>query len=233
MNWYKHLQLFTVILVFISSSCTSNTNDPEFLEKVSGRYLYTEDEVIKVYANDAKLLLDWRGAEAIEPKKIDDDTFYVKEMNAKIAFRTNPEDQKDYLVFLPKKKNDTIAFIHNKVSEDYKLPSQYLKDGNYEKALESYLKIQSKDSLNPIVNRRRLNRLGYKHLREDEIEKAIAIFKINIALYPNSKNTYDSLAEGYEKKKDTVNSLIFYKKVLDIDSDNSRAKRKINELEKK
>ena len=233
MNRYTPLQLITVILVFISSSCTSNTNDPEFLENVSGRYLYTEDEVIKVYSNDAKLLLDWRGAEAIEPKKIDDDTFYVKEMNAKIAFRTNPEDQKDYLVFLPKKKNDTIAYIHKKVAEDYKLPSQYLKEGNYEKALESYLNIQAKDSLNPIVARRRLNNLGYRHLRADEFEKAIAVFKINIALYPNSKNPYDSLAEAYEKKKDTVNSLIYYKKVLDIDSDNSRAKRKIKELEKK
>ncbi len=232
MNQHKPLQFLIVILVVLSS-CTSNTNDPEFLSKVSGRYLYTEDEVIKVYSNDSKLLLDWRGAEAIEPKKIDDETFYVKEMNAKIAFRMNPTDQKDYLVFLPKKETDTIAFIHKKVSDDYKLPSQYLNEGDYDNALESYLKIQSKDSLNPIVDRRRLNSLGYRHLRADEIEKAIAVFKINIALYPNSKNPYDSLAEAYEKKKDTVNSLIYYKKVLDIDSDNSRAKRKINELEKK
>jgi len=154
-------------------------------------------------------------------------------MNAKISFKTNPEDQKEYLVFLPKKKEAAIEYIHEKVDDSFKLPSEYLEDGDYEKALESYLLIKEKDSLNPIIEERRLNRMGYNHLRNNRIEKAIHIFKINIALHPYAKNTYDSLADVYEERKDTANAILYYKKVLEIDSDNRRAKRHLNDLEKK
>lgn len=42
-----------------------------------------------------------------------------------------------------------------------------------------------------------VNIMGYEHLLAGDIKGAIAIFKLNTVAYPNSPNTYDSLADGY------------------------------------
>ena len=224
----------TTLLVFATAlmmmSCTSNTNDPEFLEKVSGRYLFNADETVLIYAKDDVLLLDWRGATAIEPSKLNDDTFYVKEMNAKIQFLTNPADQKDYLVFLPKNKEDSIEYVHKKMDADEKIPSKHLEDGNYQKALEGYLAIKKQDSLSPIIRHWDINRKGYYHLRKGETDLAIDIFKINVALHPTEPNVYDSLGEAYLKTNDTIKAIENYEKALKYDSGNNRLKRKLEKL---
>jgi tetratricopeptide (TPR) repeat protein len=228
-----NLILYSLTLTFILISCTSNSNDPDFLKNVEGHYLYTEDETVKVYSKDNILLLDWRGAENIKPSKLNDNTFYVKEMNSKIQFLTNPEDQKQYLVFVPKEKEKQIEYVHAKVSDDFKLPSEYLEEGNYTKALEGYLAIKAKDSLSPILNRRGFRNKGYNYLGRDSIDLAIKIFKINVALHPTKSNPYDNLGEAYLKNKDTVNSLASYKKALEFDSGNRRIKRTIEKLQGK
>ncbi|MCD4692923.1 MAG: hypothetical protein K8R79_08415 [Calditrichales bacterium] len=47
-----------------------------------------------------------------------------------------------------------------------------------------------------------LNQLGYQILGQEEIEKAIQIFKQNVKTYPESVNVYDSLGEAFEKAGD-------------------------------
>ena len=42
-----------------------------------------------------------------------------------------------------------------------------------------------------------VNFMGYEHLQAGDIKAAIAIFRLNTVAYPNSPNTYDSLADGY------------------------------------
>jgi dienelactone hydrolase len=42
-----------------------------------------------------------------------------------------------------------------------------------------------------------VNTIGYDHLQAGEIQGAIEIFKLNVAGFPNSPNTYDSLSDGY------------------------------------
>jgi len=70
-----------------------------------------------------------------------------------------------------------------------------------------------------------INSAGYKYLEADRIMDAINIFKLNIKLYPESANAYDSLGEAYEKNKEFESAAkyyeIAYKKAL-----NSSAKRK-------
>jgi uncharacterized protein len=46
---------------------------------------------------------------------------------------------------------------------------------------------------------RPLNRLGYAALQEGELKRAIEIFRLNVALHPDSANVYDSLGEALEK----------------------------------
>ena len=43
-----------------------------------------------------------------------------------------------------------------------------------------------------------VNQLGYQFMAAKKLDEAIAVFKRNVELYPNSANVYDSLAEGLE-----------------------------------
>jgi tetratricopeptide (TPR) repeat protein len=214
-------------------SCSKNSNDQVFVEQYSGRYLYNSDEIIEVYFENNILFLKWSGANKITPLKTDDDTFFVKEMNEKIQFLTNPMDQKKYMVLVPKEDNENIVYNYRKLDDAEKLPNEYLKEFNYDKALEGYLAIKTKDSLDINIKEGNFNSLGYEELNKNNYEYAIGIFKINVALYPDSPNVYDSLGEAFMKSGDTVAAINNYKKSLALDSGNRRAKDIIKKLEKK
>lgn len=223
--------IFTVALILIFS-CTNKTNTPEFIKKTSGNYLYNSDEVIQIYFEDNELLMKWRGANNIKPLKVNNTTFFVKEMNEKIQFLTNPSNKQDYIVLVPKDENKPLEYNYKKLLENEIIPSEYLKNNEYNKALEGYLAIQKNDSLDPSIKENIFNRLGYKELRNKNNEKAIQIFKINVELYPSSSNVFDSLGEAFMKNGDTAKAIINYQKSLELDSGNSRAKRQLKKLQK-
>jgi two-component SAPR family response regulator len=222
-----------IIVSLIIFSCNNPKNSESFIKKTTGRYLYNSDELIEVYFKENVLYLKWKGATEIKPLKINDDTFFVKEMNEKIQFLTNPSDKKEYIVLVPKEKGKAIIYNYKKLEENEKIPGEYLKNSEYSKALQGYLAIQKKDSLDSAIKESDFNSFGYKELRNKNFEKAIQIFSINVALYPNSSNVYDSLGEAYMKSGDTINAINNYKKSLALDSENKRAKRNIKRLEKK
>ena len=227
----KRLSPFFLILIFLG--CQGNTNNEEFIEKAAGRYLYNSDEIIEVYFNESNLYLKWRGANAIKPLKVEEETFFVKEMNEKIQFLKNPTNGEDYLVLLPKNENEEIQYNYKKIAKNQKIPSEYLNNNEFVKALEGYLDIKKQDSLDASIKESNFNSMGYKELRNKNYTKAVKIFNINIALYPNSSNVYDSYAEALMKTGDTVLAVTNYKKSLKLDSGNSRAKRFIEKYDKK
>jgi tetratricopeptide (TPR) repeat protein len=230
----KSKSILSIVIFLLIISCTNNTkNSQAFIQKTAGRYLYNSDELIEVYFKGNVLFLKWRGATAIKPLKIGKNTFYVKEMNEKIQFKTNPTDKKEYIVLVPKEKGKSITYNYKKLDTNEKIPSEYLKNNEFDKAVEGYLAIQKQDSLDTAINENDFNSLGYKEIRKKNFNKAIQLFRINVALYPNSSNVYDSLAEAYMKKGDTAQAIINYKKSLALDSGNKRAKKYLLQLEKK
>ncbi len=136
----KSKSIFSLVILLLIISCTKPTkNNQAFIQKTTGRYLYNSDELIEVYFKENTLFLKWRGAIAIKPLKVDENTFYVKEMNEKIQFLTNPSDNKEYIVLVPKEKGKTIIYNYKKLEKDEKTPSEYLKKAEYSKALQGYL----------------------------------------------------------------------------------------------
>lgn len=75
--------------------------------------------------------------------------------------------------------------------------------------------------------------MGYAYLRQNEVDKAIEIFKINTVLYPKSSNTFDSLADAFLKKEDTINALENLKKALAINPENRRSKNTFKKITQK
>lgn len=217
----------SIILLF--ASCTSKSNSPEFIEKAAGRYYFNADEIIEVTFNENnKLLIKWRNQD-LEPLKVNDSSFYVRELNEKLIFNTI--DNKIELA--EKREHEGEKYVFKKLKKGEKTPSEHLAEGNFEAALKGYKAIKEKDSLSPVIRERNLNRLGYQYLRKDEFENAINVFKINIELYPNSSNTYDSTGDAYAKMKDTIKAIEYYKKALAINPENRSSKRGIEKLTSK
>ncbi|MDT8417298.1 MAG: hypothetical protein RQ864_05760, partial [Lutibacter sp.] len=152
---FNFFLLFIAFVIFYG--CSNNANNPEFIKKVSGRYLYNSDEVIQVYFEDNEMFMEWRGAKKIKPLKVDETTFFVKEMNEKIQFLTNPANQKQYIILVPKEENAPIVYNFMKLNKDEKVPSEYLESKEFDKALEGYLAIKKRDSSDSSIDEKYLN----------------------------------------------------------------------------
>ena len=55
-----------------------------------GKYLFNSNETIEVYFKDGILKITWRGKN-LKPIKVNDSSFYVKEINEKLVFMSKPE----------------------------------------------------------------------------------------------------------------------------------------------
>lgn len=77
-----------------------------------------------------------------------------------------------------------------------------------------------------------VNDVGYELLYDDEnVEAAIAVFKINVEEFPKSWNVYDSLGEAYVEAGNKRLALENYKKSVELDSNNKNGKMIIKALE--
>jgi len=214
-------------------SCSNNTNNDAFINKTTGRYLFNSDETIEVYFNENEMYLKWRNGNAIKPLKVDEGIFFVKEMNEKIQFLTNPENDLDFMVLVPKESTDSITYNYRRLDKGEKVASEFLDENQFDKALEAYLIIKAKDSLDNSINENIINRKGYQSLNDKDFEKAQGIFKINMALHPQSANVYDSYADALKRSGDTLQAIEYYKKSLEIDSGNRNAKQFVKKFDKK
>jgi tetratricopeptide (TPR) repeat protein len=68
-----------------------------------------------------------------------------------------------------------------------------------------------------------LNNLGYQLIRGNKFKDAIRIFQLNVEAFPNSANTYDSLAEAYMDDGDKALAVANYQKSLELNPKNRNA----------
>jgi len=77
-----------------------------------------------------------------------------------------------------------------------------------------------------------INMQGYMSMDMDQMERAKMYFELTIEYYPNSPNSYDSMADYYERNGDNENALKFVAKAYEISGDDSY-KDRIEALKKK
>ena len=76
-----------------------------------------------------------------------------------------------------------------------------------------------------------VNRYGYYWLlRQNDPERAIAVFAINTRVFPGSGNVWDSLGEAYRAAGRIAESLESYRRSLELDPSNNGARRAIEEM---
>jgi cytosine/adenosine deaminase-related metal-dependent hydrolase len=124
------------------------------------------------------------------------------------------------------KTNDPFDDFSNKVVQDL-----IAEKGTASfKELYSQLKEHQPDS--NLISEDYINNLGYGLMRSGKIKDSIDILKLNAEAYPQSANTYDSLAEAYMNNGDKALAIQFYRKALEVDPKYANAEGAIEALKK-
>lgn len=106
-----------------------------------------------------------------------------------------------------------------------------VKEKGVQAAIARYreLKATEKDAYD--FSEPQLNGLGYQLMQMKRVKDAIEIFKLNVEMYPQGFNTYDSLGEAYMENGDKQLAIQNYKKSLELNPKNTSAAEKLKKLE--
>ena len=111
--------------------------------------------------------------------------------------------------------------------------AQILEKGGISKAKKRFSELRKKAGNEYFFLENDFNSVAYRLLNNNRIKEAIAFFQMNIELFPESSNVYDSLGEAFMRNNDTELAIKYYKKSLEIDPENSNAIEMLKRLEKK
>jgi CubicO group peptidase (beta-lactamase class C family) len=101
-----------------------------------------------------------------------------------------------------------------------------------EAGIAQYRELKAKQAATYDFAEPELNQLGYRLLRSGKSKEAIEIFKLNVEVFPQRFNTYDSLAEAYANVNERELAIQNYKKALELNPNNSNAKDQLERLQK-
>jgi CubicO group peptidase (beta-lactamase class C family) len=105
-----------------------------------------------------------------------------------------------------------------------------LKKHGYDHVLELVNAAKTKNAAFPLLEND-VNAWGYWLLGQEQTKAAIEVFKLNVHLYPESANTYDSLAESYEVAGEKALAIQNYKRSLELNPKNANAVEHLQKLE--
>lgn len=113
-------------------------------------------------------------------------------------------------------------------SKNLKSLRQNLIKNNYQNAYNNYQKLRQTNQ-NYTLTEEEVNTWGYQLLEQDKKNEALQIFKLNTLLYPKSWNVYDSYGETLEALGNRNEAIINYKKSLELNPDNTNARKYLDE----
>ena len=79
-------------------------------------------------------------------------------------------------------------------------------------------------------NESELNACGYALMASGNVKEAVTVFRINVNLFPQSANCYDSLGEAYAKVGLKDKAIQAYESVLELDPKSENAKEQLKKL---
>ncbi len=135
----------------------------------------------------------------------------------------------------------TISIIGILNGQPYDWPKKSIGETLYKIAMEKnvataiaeYRKLKADNSPTLDFSEGELNTLGYELLGKKRTKDAIEIFKLNVEMFPNSANVYDSLGETYLADDQKELALANYKKAAELDPKNINALAIVKRLEGK
>jgi glyoxylase-like metal-dependent hydrolase (beta-lactamase superfamily II) len=123
------------------------------------------------------------------------------------------------------------AFWSQLVESAARLVLEALRAGGTRAGIKKFEELKA-DKGRYFFNERQFNSAGYGLLSSDRVDAAIAVFKMNVELFPASWNVYDSLAEAYASKGERELAVQNYEKSLQLNPANDNAKTRLQALKK-
>jgi tetratricopeptide (TPR) repeat protein len=157
---------------------------------------------------------------------------------------TRMPDSKNLIVLLNNTGGTKLAEMSQKIAgilfgKPYKAPIRDIAETllntvmekDVQAAIKQYrdLKATQKDAYD--FSEQQLNGLGYQLLRMKRVKDAIEILKLNVEMFPQGFNTYDSLGEAYMENGDKQLAIQNYKKSLELNPKNPSAVEALKKLE--
>jgi len=201
--------------------------DSAKLNAYTGRFMVNPDRVLTVTTNAGKLYAEPTAAPKFELLPISENEFLRKDAEITYTFVKGSSESIDRLrLKFPEGGGEAP-----RIAADVLVPYELLMAGKIDEAIEGYKKIKKEKPSNNVVQEARLNDLGYSLLQSNKFAPAIAIFKLNVELYPDSANTYDSLGEAYMASGQKDLAVTNYKKSLELNPKSQNAVNMLKKLE--
>ncbi len=99
-------------------------------------------------------------------------------------------------------------------------------------AVKAFEEARKRNDHSLYFGEQKLNQTAYGYLQSRKIKDAIELFKLNVMAYPDSWNTYDSLAEAYLADGSKELAIANYEKSLTLNPGNENAVRQLKNLKK-
>jgi len=198
------------------------------MRRFIGRYFMSEDDLLEIKEKDGNYTIQSPDRGIMNLSTISDDEFVNKAQPYRYKL-SKGKDIKDDTLLISLSSYTTKAI---RLPDDKMIPYEYLTAGKIEQAVKLYSDIKKNDATSGAVRETRINTLGYSFLRQDKINEAIALFKLNTEWYPKMANTFDSLGEAYMKKGDKTLAIECYEKVLELNPKSANAVIMLKELRK-
>ena len=123
------------------------------------------------------------------------------------------------------------SYSCNNAFEGYKFPLNTLANKNASDVRKHYEMFFQRLGVDISPPGKFINGVGsFLLYSEKKVDKAIELFKLNLEYYPESFVTYSSLGDAYKVKGNKEMAIINYRKSLEINAENEKAKRSIKEL---
>ncbi|HEX6649491.1 MAG TPA: serine hydrolase, partial [Pyrinomonadaceae bacterium] len=158
---------------------------------------------------------------------------------SRAAFFVYPEDDLAVVVLtnvvgaFPEEFIDELAGLYKPeiaASDPVTALRMELRKRGYEQAIAVFKELKSRNSdFQPLETD--LNDWAYRMLNGGgQPKEALEIFKLNVFVYPNSANVYDSVAEAYAVNGERELAIKNYKRSLELDPKNSNAVQQLKKL---
>tara|TARA_B100000674_G_C37779578_1_gene886566 strand:- start:96 stop:1034 length:939 start_codon:yes stop_codon:yes gene_type:complete len=147
----------------------------------------------------------------------------VKAKNVRSSYRIYDNDNHNSVTFIS--LYDGLRFIF----ESYRITMDV--NASKEAFIKHFEQLSKEWEVEFKPNEFLINNAGYLLLDEGKQKNALDFFEWNVALFPNSWNAYDSLADYYYRTDQKKEALKNYKKSLQLNPKSENAINRIKELE--
>jgi len=203
--------------------------DPARLDDYTGRFLVNPDRVLTVTKENGRLYAEPTLSPKVELFALSENEFTRTDVNVQYAFAKDEGGKADSV----KIRFNGGTTEARRLAQGAVIPYEQLIAGKFAEAIEAYKKIKRETPNNNAVAEERLNSVGYSLLEQKKVAAAIAVFKANVEMYPQSWNVYDSLGEAYLANGEKELAITNYKKSLELNPQNTNAVEMLKKIERR